>query len=148
MNPSPPSLLALVMSACSSSSQPTVPPGPCDAWMDTSLSADAVSEISPGDSVTVRVRVRNTGEREGAEVVQVYVAYPETLGEPPKQLRAFEKVTLDAGGSQMVELTLGERALAVWDSEADEWVVNPGNYRLLVGSSSVDTPLEATVTVN
>jgi beta-glucosidase len=71
------------------------------------------SEISAGDSVTVQVRVRNTGQREGAEVVQVYVAYPEALGEPPKQLRAFEKVTLDAGGSQVVELTLGERALAI-----------------------------------
>jgi beta-glucosidase len=106
------------------------------------------SEISAGDSVTVQVRVRNTGQREGAEVVQVYVAYPEALGEPPKQLRAFEKVTLDAGGSQVVELTLGERALAIWDSEASEWVVNAGTYRVLVGSSSMNTPLESTVIVN
>ncbi|MFW2387973.1 MAG: glycoside hydrolase family 3 C-terminal domain-containing protein, partial [Polyangiales bacterium] len=104
-------------------------------------------EIAPGDSLSVQVRVNNSGEREGAEVVQVYVAYPEALGEPPKQLRAFEKVTLDAGASETVELSLGARALAIWDSEADDWVVNPGTYRVLVGNSSVSTPLEATVTV-
>jgi beta-glucosidase len=64
------------------------------------------SSGQPADSLDVQVRVTNTGTREGSEVVQVYVGYPAELGEPPKQLRAFEKVTLAPGESQAVTLTL------------------------------------------
>jgi beta-glucosidase len=103
--------------------------------------------VLAGDPVTLQVGVTNTGEREGAEVLQAYVAYPAELGEPPKQLRAFQKVTLQPGESQSVQLTLNPRALPVWDTDADDWVVNHGTYRVLVGTSSADTPLEATVTV-
>jgi beta-glucosidase len=107
----------------------------------------ATPAIQPGDPITLQVRVTNTGNREGAEVVQAYVAYPPELGEPPKQLRAFQKVTLQPAESQTVELTLNVRALAVWDTSTDSWVVSPGEYTVLVGTSSADTPLEATVTV-
>ena len=103
--------------------------------------------IAPGDSVSLQVRVTNTGDREGAEVAQAYVAYPIELGEPPKQLRAFQKVTLRPAESQTVDLTLNPRALAVWTTESGDWVVHPGTYRILLGTSSADTPLEATVTV-
>ncbi|MBW2375911.1 MAG: fibronectin type III-like domain-contianing protein, partial [Deltaproteobacteria bacterium] len=88
-----------------------------------------------------------TGDREGAEVVQAYVASPSELGEPTKQLRAFQKLTLQPGESQTVELILNERALAVWDTDTADWVVHPGTYTILVGTSSANTPLEATVTV-
>jgi len=117
----------------------------------TSFSLGDLSVTTPtvraGDEVTLQVRVTNIGDREGAEVVQVYVAYPEGLGEPPKQLRAFEKVPLQPSASQTVELTLHPRALAVWDPDADDWLVNPGTYTILVGTSSADTPLQAFVTV-
>ncbi len=104
-------------------------------------------EIFSGDDVTMQVRVTNTGDRDGAEVVQAYVAYPAALGEPPRQLRAFQKVALEPGASETVELTLEERALATWDTDGDYWSVLPGEYRIFVGTSSADTPLEATVTV-
>ena len=97
--------------------------------------------------MSLQVRVTNTGDREGAEVAQAYVAYPVELGEPPKQLRAFQKVTLRPAESQTVDLTLNPRALAVWNTESGDWVVHPGTYRILLGTSSADTPLEATVTV-
>ncbi len=103
--------------------------------------------VQPGDPVILQVRLTNTGDREGAEVVQAYVVYPAELGEPPRQLRAFQKVTLQPGESQSVMLTLNPRALAIWDTEADGWIVNPGIYRVLVGTSSADTPLEAIITV-
>jgi len=117
----------------------------------TTFSVDNLSVTTPtvqaGDPVTLQVRVSNTGDREGAEVAQAYVAYPAELGEPPKQLRAFQKITLQPGESQTVELTLNARALAVWDTDAHDWVVTPGTYGILVGTSSADTPLQATVTV-
>jgi beta-glucosidase len=108
------------------------------------LSDDAVE---PGQSLRVAVRVENTGERGGAEVVQVYVAYPPEAGEPPRQLRAFQRVELAPGESRRIEMELGERALAIWDATAGDWRVAAGAYRILVGNSSVDTPLLATVQV-
>jgi len=117
----------------------------------TTFNVDDLSVTTPtvqaGDPVTLQVRVTNTGGRESAEVVQAYVAYPAELGEPPKQLRAFQKVSLQPGASQTVELSLNARALAVWDTDTHDWAVSPGTYRILVGTSSADTPLEATVTV-
>ena len=114
----------------------------------------AISDLEPttarvnaGEPLTLQVRVTNTGQREGAEVVQAYVAFPAELGEPPKNLRAFHKVTLQPGASQVVDLALNARALAVWDTGRHDWVVHPGTYQVLVGSSSEETPLVATVTV-
>jgi beta-glucosidase len=107
----------------------------------------ASSTLSAGEALDLQVRVSNIGERAGAEVVQVYVSYPSELGEPPKQLRAFHKLALQPGGSDTVHLTLNSRALAIWDSAAQNWVVKPGTYKILAGNSSANTPLEATVTV-
>ena len=64
--------------------------------------------IEPGFSVSLQVRVTNAGDREGAEVVQAYVVYPIEIGEPPKQLRAFQKVTL---------LLTGVSQLRTWTSQ-------------------------------
>jgi beta-glucosidase len=103
--------------------------------------------VEPGQSFRVAVGVENTGERGGAEVVQVYVAYPPEASEPPKQLRAFQRVELAPGESRRIEMELGERALAIWDTPSGDWLVGPGAYQIMVGTSSVDTPLRATVQV-
>jgi len=117
----------------------------------TSFELDGLSpasqQVAPGDPLTLQVRVTNTGDRAGAEVVQAYVSYPAELGEPPQQLRAFRKVALQPGESEVVELALGSRALAVWDTTSHAWVVHPGSYGIQVGNSSEETPLAATVTV-
>jgi beta-glucosidase len=106
------------------------------------IGAPSVSpeRIHPGDTVQVEVDVENEGGRVGAEVVQVYVAYPPELGEPPRQLRAFERVSLEPGETRRVRLTLDERSLAIWDEASRGWRVAAGSYTILVGTSSVDTP--------
>jgi beta-glucosidase len=85
--------------------------------------------------VTAKVRVRNTGDREGAEVVQLYVGFPPSAGEPPRVLKAFRKVRLDPGQRATVTLSLDRRDLSVWRGG---WVSPAGRYRLMVGSSSRD----------
>ena len=84
------------------------------------------------------VRVRNSGHREGAEVVQLYVGFPPSAGEPPKVLKAFRKVQLGPGRRATVKLTLDRRDLSVWNEARNRWVSPSGRYRLMVGSSSRD----------
>jgi beta-glucosidase len=99
-------------------------------------SADA---LSAGDSLTVSVDVTNTGERPGDEVVQLYVAHLEsTIERPLKSLRGFERITLDPGETRTVEFVLDAEAIAYWDADADDWVVEPGRVQLQVGASSAD----------
>jgi beta-glucosidase len=100
-----------------------------------------------GGDVRVSLDVTNTGPRAGADVVQVYVAAPPSAGEPPKQLKGFAKVTLRPGQTERVRLTLDPRALSVWDTAAGRWTVVRGRYRILVGDSSRDLPLEGSVEV-
>jgi beta-glucosidase len=95
--------------------------------------------------VTVHTHVTNTGRRKGAEIVQLYVAFPPEAGEPPRQLKGFQKVTLDPGASQDVAFTLDARALSIWSEEKKDWVVLPGAYGIAVGSSSRDVRLQTRV---
>jgi beta-glucosidase len=88
--------------------------------------------------VVAKIRVANTGEREGAETVQLYVGFPPGAGEPPKVLKAFRKVQLDPGRRATVTLTLDRRDLSAWDTDRGRWVSPTGRYRLMVGSSSRD----------
>jgi beta-glucosidase len=86
----------------------------------------------------VKLRVTNTGDREGAEVVQLYVGFPSSAGEPPRVLKAFRKVALAAGERTRVTLTLTRRDLSTWSTRRERWVTPSGSYRLMVGSSSRD----------
>lgn len=96
---------------------------------------------------TVSVDISNTGKRDGADVVQVYVADPEAAGEPPKQLRAFKKVMLKAGETQHVEMTLDARAFSVWDESINGWKVVSGKYQIMAGDSSRDLPLKSQLSI-
>jgi beta-glucosidase len=106
-----------------------------------------VSAYSRSRAIEVAVDVRNTGSREGAEVVQVYVAGPREDGEPPRQLRGFAKVRLAAGAVQRVAVTLDPRAFSIWDSAAGRWTAYPGEYCILAGTSSRELPLQASISV-
>jgi beta-glucosidase len=97
------------------------------------------------DTVAVAFTLENTGSRAGAEVTQVYVGDPQAAGEPPQQLKGFQKVSLQPGESRSVALILDPRAFAVWDTGKHVWVVPGGTYRILVGSSSRDIRLQGTV---
>ncbi|MFF7198776.1 glycoside hydrolase family 3 C-terminal domain-containing protein [Streptomyces sp. NPDC008079] len=102
--------------------------------------------VSPGVTgttgpVKVSATVKNTGTRTASEVAQLYVGDPAGAGEPPKQLKGFQRVTLRAGQSQRVTFTLAPDDLRTWDSKAHAWTTIPGTYRIYVGNSSRDLPL-------
>jgi len=97
--------------------------------------------------VLVRLNVTNTGAREGAEVVQAYVAQPAGNGEPPYQLRGFAKVQLKAGETKSVRFLLDERSFSIYDASLHRWISPNGTYEVLVGTSSRDLPLQLPITV-
>jgi len=94
-------------------------------------------------SVTVSVDVRNTGKRKGAEVVQVYVKDVEcSVQRPNKELKGFEKVYLEPGEKKTISIKLNRDAFAFYDSDRRHWVVEPGEFEIMVGSSSKDIRLK------
>ncbi len=98
------------------------------------------------DKVTVTVLVKNSGSRDGEEVVQLYASYPESKVERPmKQLRAFSKVPIAAGETKEVVLDIPKEDFAYWDEAQDKFVVEPGKVKLLIGASSADIRLEGEV---
>ncbi len=102
------------------------------------------SALAPGGSLGVEIQLKNTGQRDGDEVVQFYVhVNGGTVQRPIQQLVGFERVHLAAGASKTVRFTLdhNERALSYWDEQRQEFVVDPGTVDLLLGSSSADIRL-------
>ncbi|MFZ0529180.1 MAG: glycoside hydrolase family 3 C-terminal domain-containing protein, partial [Propionicimonas sp.] len=95
----------------------------------------------------VVLTVRNTGRRTGSQVIQVYLARPEsTLERPLRWLAGFTKVRLAAGEAADVEVDLPERAFQHWDVAAGAWVTEPGDYTVAVGTSVADLPFALTIT--
>ena len=104
-------------------------------------------EVSGGDnSATVSFTVRNTGERAGKETAQLYVGDPQSkVRRPLKELKGFEKVALGQGESTTVEIELSEEAFSYYDNMKQEWVFEPGEFKIYVGSSAGDIRLEDSV---
>ncbi|MBU1378475.1 MAG: glycoside hydrolase family 3 C-terminal domain-containing protein [Alphaproteobacteria bacterium] len=99
-----------------------------------------------GDPVHIAVSVTNTGDRDGQEVVQVYVAALDAaVPRPPKELKTFAKVALTPGETTRVSLELEPNAFAYWDVDTGAWRVDPGAYDVLVGRSAGDIRVKATV---
>ncbi|HTD85149.1 MAG TPA: fibronectin type III-like domain-contianing protein, partial [Candidatus Binatia bacterium] len=100
------------------------------------------SRIKAGESVSVEVQIKNAGRREGAEVVQLYVQDLQALlPRPLKELKGFEKVSLRPGQWKVVHLDLDARSMSFYDPAQKRWVVEPGRFRVHVGSSSRDIRL-------
>lgn len=93
-----------------------------------------------GDVVaTASVKITNTGKREGAEIVQLYVGDPECKVErPPKELKGFDKVALKPGESKEVSFELKRQDLSFWDEDSSGWLAEPGKFEVMIGSSSRD----------
>ena len=101
------------------------------------------------DAFEVSVTVTNTGKREGKEVVQLYVAAPDSkaANKPVKELKAFAKTRLlQPGESETVRMTVPATDLASFDEAASAWVVAEGEYQFLVGASSQDVKAVLTAT--
>lgn len=101
----------------------------------------------PAGSHRATVSLRNTGRRAGAEVVQAYLGFPISAGEPPRQLKAFARVFLNPGQSRTVRLDLDRSGFEFFDASRKVWTVTAGRYRLYVGISSRDLPLTSQITV-
>ena len=112
-------------------------------YSNVRVSADVLND---GGTVTVYADIKNTGDRAGREVVQLYVAdRTGTAGRPEKELKGFAKVALEPGETKTVELSVDARSLS-WYSEAlGGWYAAPGRYELLVGHSSRDIRGKAAV---
>ena len=100
------------------------------------------------DAHSATLTVTNTGDRAGAEIVQLYVAKPNAeIFRPAQELKAFAKVQLAAGESKTVTLTLDDKAFRYRNTRTDSWEVEGGTYELRVGASSADIRLTAAVEV-
>ena len=96
------------------------------------------SPIKAGDPLVVDVTVKNTGNREGDEVAQLYLSFPNVAGAPLRALRAFKRVHLKPGESQKVRFELKERDLSMV-SEAGEPLIAEGQYSISIGGGQPDT---------
>ena len=89
-----------------------------------------------GREVTVSATVTNTGKVAGSDVAQLYLGDPASAGEPPRQLKGFQKVSLQPGQSATVRFGLTGHDLSYWDSAASGWVLPDGRYGVYLGDSS------------
>jgi len=106
------------------------------------------TNLTVGEELEVSLRVSNTSSRAGKEVLQLYVAPPASaLFRPQKELKVFQKVELAPGESQTVHFKLEHADFAYWNAPIHAWNCEAGEYRLLLGTSVADTPLEAAVSL-
>jgi beta-glucosidase len=106
------------------------------------------AQLGAGEPLGVSVRVTNTGARAGAEVVQVYVHDPVSrLPRPPKELKGFGRIALEAGASGEVRIELPPSAFEYYDPEQKRWLLEPGEFEILVGVSATDIRLRARLVI-
>ncbi len=114
-------------------------------YSDLKVSSKSIKDT---DTLTVSFKIKNTGEVDGAEIAQLYVADKEsTIFRPVKELREFKKVFLKAGEEAEVTFELGKRAFAFYNVNINDWCVESGDFDILIGASSRDIKLSETVEV-
>ena len=97
------------------------------------------TEMTIDSTVTVRVKVTNTGDRAGRETVQMYVGdRKSSLSRPVKELKGFEKVTLAPGESATVSFTVDRDDLSFFDPDRHEWVAEPGKFDIYIAAAADD----------
>ncbi len=108
----------------------------------------SAADLKIGETLEIKVDVRNTGQRTGKEVVQLYVRDVEArLVRPPKELKGFKKIELAPGEVKTVAFTLNQRDFSFYDPSLKDWVAEPGVFEILVGSSSRDIRASAKLTL-
>jgi beta-glucosidase len=106
----------------------------------------SVTGTMPTGPLTITAQIRNTGSRAGDEVVQLYVRDVDaSVKRPKKQLMGFERVSLRPGETRSVSFTVSPERLAFWDEKRQAWIVEPGAFEVMVGSSSADVRLKAEI---
>ena len=114
-------------------------------YSDIKLSSKSIKD---SDILTVSFKVKNTGKRDGAEVTELYVAPPESkIFKAPKELKGFKKVFLKSGEEKEVSIELNKRSFAFYNVNINDWHVETGEYKILVGASSRELYLTDSVMV-
>ena len=102
--------------------------------------------------IQVNFTITNTGARVGAGVVQVYLGFPASAGEPSRRLVGWAKVELEPGETRQVTVTLdpnaASRPLSYWDMSTHGWEIASGDYTVYVGASSRDIRLTSTLRIH
>jgi len=96
-------------------------------------------------SRTVTCTVKNAGKVDGYEVAQLYLKFPSTAGEPPKQLKGFQRLTIGAGKTATATFTLDDGSFSIWDAKTHQWSLVHGTFGVMVGSSSGDIRLSGSI---
>jgi len=106
------------------------------------------TKVTSSTSSVVSVDIKNTGRKKGDEVVQLYIhdEYSSVV-RPIMELKRFERITLKPGEMMMVNFTLEKDAFAFYDERAADWVVEPGDFNIMIGSSSQDIRISKMLTL-
>jgi beta-glucosidase len=101
--------------------------------------------ITGNDKITVTAQVKNIGEVAGAEVVQLYLHDKKaSVDRPIKELKGFDKVFLQPGETQQISIELSKRDLSFWDVKTNNWLAEPGEFEVQLGTSLDDIRLNST----
>ena len=105
-------------------------------------------ELLDTDSLKVTVKVKNTGNKAGKEIVQLYISDMESsVIRPVKELKGFEKVSLAPGEEKLITFILSKRAFAYYNVNIKDWHVESGEFQILIGKSSQNLVLAETVNI-
>lgn len=98
------------------------------------------------DTMSVSFNVKNIGSRSGAEIAQLYVRDKiSTIHRPNKELKGFDKVYLEPNESKKIVIQLDDRAFSYYDVDSGDWVIEEGDFEILIGASSRDIRLSETI---
>lgn len=112
----------------------------------TTFNYSNLAVVKEGENVKVTFDVTNSGQVAGSEIAQVYVNDPESkVKRPVKELKGFDKVYLEPGQTQKLEVVLNSKAFRYFDEEKMDWVLEPGTFNIEVGSSSQSILLEQAI---
>ncbi|RMY04339.1 hypothetical protein D0868_06993 [Hortaea werneckii] len=115
----------------------------------TTFKLDKLNVSADASTIKSTLTVTNTGSKDGAEVVQVYVApVSPSIRRPIKELKGFTKCFLKAGESRQVQVSMSKKySTSFWSEQRKEWICEKGEYEVLVGTSSQDTPLRGSISL-
>jgi len=107
------------------------------------------ASISLDGNINIQLDLKNTGKFEGEEVVQLYVNdVKASVDRPVKELKGFQKINLKPNESKQVSFTLRKDALSFFDVSTNNWIAEPGEFEIMIGSSSRDIKLNGKFVLN
>ena len=114
----------------------------------TNFSYSHLKTSGSPDGFSIQFDLKNTGGVDGDEVVQLYIRHIDKgIDEPVKQLKNFQRVSLKKGETKRINMFLPFNELKYWDGRSDEWTIYPGEYEVMIGSSSEDIHFSTTMII-